>query len=202
MYWIFLTDLIEWKNGLIIGKIINNPRKPLQKPDWWSQDIISDPRPAFKFSINPEAPSVDNYPTGTIYDLYSKKLLSILAEEKIAFETFTTNLFDVKTGNQLETSHWVFRLLEMHDALDKKRTTFESKLVRGIRGDWIRKLVLDHDFQKRKIQMTRIETKKDIVIIHDDLKNKLERNNISGCKYQPVDEYISPKLKTLTDLYP
>lgn len=66
---------------------------------------------------------LDNYFTGTRFDLYSKRLISILRAAGVQFETVPATLVDRKTREPLPVAYEVFHLLEVHPALEVYRAT-------------------------------------------------------------------------------
>ena len=98
MYWIFRTDWIDWKGELQHAELVESPWEPLQKPEWWGNIPIPDPRPSFVFRIDSCAPFLDNYATGTKFNIYSEKLISLLKNMGVNFETFPASFFDKRSG--------------------------------------------------------------------------------------------------------
>ncbi len=189
MYWVFHANWISWQNEDLYAEIVECPWEPMQEPFWWGNIPIPDPRPKFDFLIHSQAPLLDNYVTGNEFSLYSEKLIRIMKECVVKFETFETNLFDKLTKEHLKQTHQVFRLLEMTSAIDENRSVYED--VEFVNGKFLklRKLVLIDDFLKSDIMMTRLESKRDIVLIHDKLRKMLDKEAVTGCRYESIEDY-------------
>jgi len=195
MYWTFRSKMVAWNDEDVYAEIIKDPYPPLHKPDWWGNEPIPEPKPEFHFSINPKAPMLDNYSTGTIYYIFSKKLIDVLSEMGVNFEIFPTLLFQKGKKKELNIDYKVVRLLEMSDALDSDLSDYVYTSYLGKEYPQLDKIVLKTSFIKENIPMTRLQSDLDLVIINDDLKKELERKQISGCRYQKVDDYRYPTLE-------
>lgn len=130
-------------------------------------------------------PLFDNLFTGTILELYSDRLVKMLEEAGIRFEIFPARVVEASTGKKVKVNYRIFHLLEKYPALDKKLSDIDDET-----GD-IRKLVISKKYLRLKKPLFRIEGAEDIVLIHRELKDLLESQNITGCEYTLVDEYRS-----------
>jgi hypothetical protein len=188
MYWIIRTTS-EWNNQELHAQIESNPRYPLQKPYWWGGERVNDPNLEFKFLIEPQSSYPDSLWTATIYDLFSSRLISILKKHKVNHEIFKTTIMNKNNNNKLDLSHQVFRILEIHPALDKNKSVFEEKKIKHLEFIELKKLVLREDFLKSKIPIARVRGHQSIVLVSDDLKQEFASKNITGFYYYHVDQY-------------
>ncbi len=179
MYFVFKSEIESWRNQTI--RAIAQGEFPEFQPDWWDAQPITPKLPTTIFSINSKAPIFDVYFTGGINEPYSKKLLNILSSAGIQFETFPAIMIDRKTLQPLPLEYEVFHLLEMYPAFDMTITE------RGI--GYIRNLTLTEECLNSKKLMFRAKESANLVLMHQDLKDILDANNITGCLYTPIDQF-------------
>lgn len=180
MYFVFESELCAWRNQIVQARLQGGV--PDYQPHWWDCEPLTIPLPRLSFIINAKAPLLDNYFTGTEFDLYSARLVTFLREANVHFETFPAKVAERKTKQVLSSiSYEVFHLLETHPGLDETRSDMDD--------EEIRKLVLtDVCIQSRK-PFFRLKENVGIVLIHQTLKSILDAAEITGCKYTPVDEF-------------
>ena len=182
MYHFFSAELVYWKDELLEALVINEPPPEYAKQWWYGGNLSLGPY-EFSFSIDDQAPLLDNYRTADIFDLYSEKLISILSRTSIKYELFPAKIISKLNGEILNLDYKVFRLTEINDCLDENRSTF--KVLPFGKGQ-IKALQHPHftdAFLKSGKLLTRIAGYEKIVIIHEDLKKILEDEKISGCKF-------------------
>ena len=188
MYYVFRPAIVTWRKSLLYAHIQGGrPTFPEYDPFWWDCVPQRKPFPHFRFLVNARAPRLDNYNTGTEFDLYSARLLSLLHQAEVPFETFPATLVDRKTLQILPDQYETFHLLDESPALDEVRTVVNS---RGID-----KLVLTNDFLQSQKPLVRISQYRSMVLIHRKLKQKFDEWKITGCHYTHVDEYSITKLE-------
>jgi hypothetical protein len=179
MYFVFDSDMQVWKDHTNQAKIEGDP--PLIQPHWWECLPISSNLPVIKFEVEHNAPSLDNYFTGTIFDLYSEHLVELFTKNGVKFETFPTIVVDSATKEPISKLYKIFHLLEISYGLDLALSDFGNREIR--------KLVLSEDCLLQKRALFRLGERKSIVLIHQDLKEILETNNVGGCKFIPLEKF-------------
>lgn len=184
IYYVFKPA--TWKSENIYAKIKNVP--PKLKPHWWAGSPMLSQLPPVSFVVKPEWDFPDNFLTETIFDLYSSKLIKILDNAKIGFEAFPASLVD-EVGNDLRVEYRIFHLLEKYSCLDRKLSEINLEMLE------IKKIVLDKEFLSSKKLLFRVEELSHIVLVHQDLKDALERQGITGCEYTLLSEYRSMPIR-------
>ena len=139
--------------------------------------------------INEKAPKPDNYNTGTVFDLYSPRLVNILKETGIQFETFPAQIIDRKTKKPLDVEYEIFHLLEMAKGIDEEKSDFDTESPYDIRH-----LVMADENIYHGRMLFRDQKFIQLVLMHEQLKQQLEQVGISGCTYTPIEEYVVGKL--------
>jgi hypothetical protein len=175
MYFVFEAATIPWNNTLLYAEIQGGrPDFPEYEPHWFLAQPLVKPFPRLTFAIHAKAPKLDNYNTGTEMPLYSIRLINLLREAEVNFETFPITLIARKTKEVLPFHYELFHLLEMYPAIEKQ-------LPRG--------LILTETCLRSKRLLFRAQEQMNLVLIHQDLKEKLEEAGITGCEYTPVQEF-------------
>ncbi|MCQ3938095.1 MAG: hypothetical protein DPW18_13755 [Chloroflexi bacterium] len=180
MYYVLKPILATWKSESIHAKIKDAP--PRCKPHWWDAAPLAIPLPLLTFKVNSEWRLPDNLFTGTIFDLYSIKFIEVLRNAGVHFETFPAIVTD-QFGNDTKVKYRIFHLLEKYPCLDQSRSEIDNEALE------IRKLVLDKKFMALRKLMFRLEELSQFVLVHQDLKDVLEKTGITGCSYTPLDKY-------------
>ncbi|MCM1566093.1 MAG: hypothetical protein NC238_09155 [Dehalobacter sp.] len=151
--------------------------------EWWYGKPLSIPFPELRFSYPEDAPLIDNLWNATLFEIYSPRLISILQNLGIAHELYPVHIIGEKTGRIIPIEYRVFRLLEIHDVLDKKASRFRYENHRGQTIEYLEEPVYKEKFRKLKMPLTRIKGFENIAIVHKDLKALLEKEGISGCSF-------------------
>ncbi len=165
MYYAFSSALITWHNKILqawpVGDTASHQMR--EKPHWWEAKPLLPPPPHLMFAINPKAPLLDNYFTGMLFDLYSERLIEILRDAGIRFETFPATVIDNRTLETMPVKYQVFHLLQ----------SCSRQTIRTM-----------PDPEKR-LPMWRDAKWMDMVFIHENLKAVLDKEKITGCRYDP-----------------
>ncbi|NJN55283.1 MAG: hypothetical protein HC804_11305 [Anaerolineae bacterium] len=190
MYFVFQSTFLSWRNHMLWAEIQGGrPHFPEYKPDWWAAQPLESPLPHFTFMMNEKAPKPDNYNTGTEFDLYSPRLIRIFREAGIPYEPFPAYIVDRKSKKPLDVEYEIFHLLEMATGIDVDKSDFDTESPYDIRH-----LVMsDERFYQGKL-LFRDQKFIQLVLMHEHLKQQLERVGITGCAYTPVEEYVVGKL--------
>ncbi len=128
------------------------------------------------FMVNPKHRLVDNYATYTGFSLFSKRLVDLVREFGVKFETFPVRMVDKGENELKDMEYYVFHLLEPNlDAMDKQK----SKWVDFDKGIPI--LVLDLDnFEHRPMFVCNDVF---LTLMRDDLRNEISRRGITGFSF-------------------
>lgn len=182
MYFVFESELRSWKNG-ILQAVLEGPL-PKFEPHWWLAQPFSDPVPPLTFLVSSKSPKPDNLFTGTLsIELYTSRLVKLLEEAGVKYETFPAKIIDRKTKSELPIHYKAFHLLEIYPALD------EEKSVINYQNYTIEKLVLKDKITLISRPLFRIKEHCGIVLIHKKLKETLEKAQITGCVFTPVESF-------------
>lgn len=184
MYSIFKVAITEWRKRLLQAE----PTQPLPRytPHWWQCQPLTAPLPEMTFAVSAKAPLLDNYWTGSIFDLYSVHLSTTLRNAGVQCETFPATRIDRTTGTTLRAPFEVFHLLEQHPALDVEQSDVTLDVVRKL-------VVLPAKLQHNR-PFFRMAELRDIVLIRNDLRATFEDMGITGCTYIAIEEYQTASL--------
>ena len=172
--------------------------KLIEKPDfdylstWYDsekgalQPAWSLEKPPFVFQVNEEVEHhPDNYENWASLNLYSEKLINLLADFGGRFETFETKLLGRKSGQELPLNYKVFRLLETHSVVDSERSD-----IRKLNGKTYRRhLKLKEEFVNVTKSVPIFKERFFKVLVHETLKEAIEQLGITGCKFTPLYDY-------------
>jgi hypothetical protein len=186
MYFVFEDVIQSWRGSAVRARIEGEP--PMTQPHWWHCIPLFSPLPLITFTVRQGAPLWDNMFTGTIFELYSVKLISVLSATGVRFETFPARVVYHSSRKDVETEYKIFHLLESYPCIDYNLSEIEDDLIDGDQMI-IKKLVLRNEFLQQKKQFFRLDEMRGIVLIHQELKDLIELNNIQGCRFTPLDEY-------------
>lgn len=182
MYYVFSSTLHALNNLIIQAKLETS--LPQITPHWWEAMALNTPLPLMTFTVKQESSLPDNLFTGTVFDLYSKRLTKVLRNLGINFETFPVVIVG-PSGEELKVNYNIFHLLEKHPCLDLERSEIDDEALE------VRKLMLNEKILLSEKLMFRIEELSQIVLVHHKLKNELDAKKITGCSYIPINEYQS-----------
>lgn len=186
-YWIYQTDIGYHGKTMIQARLLTPTKydneiklkSPMQlEPYGVSLKLV--------YQVNPKHTAFDNYVETHGFNLYSEKLIGLLKEFKVKFESFPIKMID-KEGEELkELKYHVFhRLEERIGAMDKQKSYWSGKDDRGVNG-----LILKKDFEKRP---TFILEGLHIPLMRDDLKQEIKKRNITGFGFLHPSKYKSGK---------
>jgi len=181
MYFVFRSALQEWENDVNQAKLEGSPITT--QPHLWDSLPLTTQLPLITFTTRQNALMLDNYFTGTIFDLYSTDLINLLSQAGIRFEQFPALVIDRTTRKPSQKEYKIFHLLEKYSGLDKDLTEIHDDTKEII------KLVLTDQCLQSGKPLFRLAESRNIVLIHLELKQSLELHNISGCRYIPLSEY-------------
>jgi hypothetical protein len=185
LFYVFQPDVLTRRGGLLYALIQGKvPQYPDYKPHWWDAEPLSIPISPITFAVHKKSLMPDNLNTAnSVFDLYSPQLINLLSDLQIKFETFPATLIDAQTQEVLPFSYKIFHLLEIYSALD------ESQSIRDKNIGTIEKLVLNEEIANSRKLMFRVKESRNLVLVHEELKERLINNKITGCLYTPVERF-------------
>lgn len=190
MYYVFQAAVLSWRNHTLWAEIQGGrPLFPEYEPNWWKAQPLEQPLPHLTFMINEKAPKPDNYDTGTEFDLYSPRLIAVLREIGIQFETFPAEIIDRKTKKPLEVEYAIFHLLEKAEGIDMEKSDYDVDSPYDIRH----LVMTDESLHQGKL-LFRDRNFMQLVLMHEQLKTQLDKVGITGCSFTPVEEYVVGEL--------
>jgi hypothetical protein len=166
MYYSLESKIISWNDRLVQAKLVNEDLA--YQPHWWLCDPVVTQLPLLKFAIDPAAPKPDNYWTGMEIDLYSARLINILRDMGVRFETFPVMLIDKTTSAAIDVQYKAFHLLDMYP-VSKLRARDEQGKIVSISAP---------------VKMFRLQKYINQIIIHQDLKLIFDSSDIQGFSYR------------------
>jgi len=175
------SGLDDWVSHINQAMIEGSPEET--KPHWWAARPLTSALPLVTFTTPHGAPMLDNYFTGTIFDLYSTDLISLLHEAKVRFETFPTAVIDRVTREALDKKYQIFHLLEICPGLDMNLSDIDDSKAE------INSLVLTAECLQLNKPFFRLAEAEDLVLISDELMQVFESHNMSGLRYVPINEF-------------
>jgi hypothetical protein len=178
-YMVFRDEIRSWRNRILQAEIQGTV--PDTQPHWWDGVPLTVPPPPLTFAVSAKGPMLDNYFTGTEFDLYSTRLIALLHDAGVQCETFPATLIDRKTKAVLPVAYAVFHLLEVHPALTVYRATSGPPIIERLE-------LITEKWIIHQRPLFRAQEATDIVLIHTSLHQQLEAVGITGCTYTPVEE--------------
>lgn len=178
MYVVVKAELRSWRNRILQAEI--QGEVPETHPHWWDGVPLTTPPPHLTFAVSAKGPMLDNYFTGTRFDLYSERLITLLREAGVQCETFPATLVDRKTKAPLPVVYEVFHLLDVYPALD----VYDSDDPSILEAELNEKRIAQHNHP-----FFRVQEFKGIVLINETLRQHLDAAGIQGCQYMTIEEY-------------
>jgi hypothetical protein len=210
MYYRFSSTIITWHNSTLRAEPSAETLKyqdyiSQYEHHWWlAKPAPKSPHQPLTFYVDSKAPMLDNYFTGTLFDLYSAELIHLLQENEVRFETFPAILLDKATKTRLPTEYRVFHLLE-HKSVSSEllaslnRSLDMNNLLSQLRqdhqpnasetGSEIQDMNTDKTNQDNKAianRMFRVLEEPSVVLIDGTLQEILDGLQVTGCLYQRI----------------
>jgi hypothetical protein len=200
MYWIYRTQIVEIKGEIVQAQLVDPaPRDLLHtyKAFGFQDPMQNQPYGIdleLVFQVDPDHPKYDNYYQGAGFQLYSKRLITLMESCFVNAEIFPAKVVDKNHKELKEFDYYVFHSLEgIQPAMDE--------LCSGWTGDHdigIPILVLDYSkFEQRPIFICNHVY---VPLMRDNLKILIEDAGITGFDFQPIDRFKSGSFSTLLDL--
>ena len=187
MYYLFETESILWKDEYLYAFLKKNI--PYDEVSWFSEPRLPLVNFDFKFFVNEKALFPDNYKVSPIIYLCSNKLINILKQFSIFFESYPVEIFSTGTGKFIRDDYQVIRLFKITDCLDLKSTIFKGVEIGGNNLQLIQKPVYKKEFLKSGIFITRIKSFERYIVIREEVRIALENAGITGVKFLAAENY-------------
>ena len=198
MYYIFSPQL-QFIDELNYAKAVSKMPNFLElgkEWSWWSESPLPVSFPQTTFSVD-ERIYQDAYKTGSIFDLHSEKLASLIQASGTKCEYFPIEMVSHESGQKISTKYFAFHLMETYNAIDYAKSTLHEIddpvpdfILRGrlrtgsaTHGKNIVSLVLTEEILSSKNQLFRDGERLRLVFVHEALKQKFDAAGIQGCKY-------------------
>ena len=180
-YFVFKAGQVSWRNRILQAEIQLEGDFPETEPHWWDGIPLTTPPPHLTFAVSAKGPMLDNYFTGNEFDLYSERLIALLREAGVHFETFPATLVDRKTKEPLPVAYEVFHLLEVHPALEVHWTTSGPPVIEKLD-------LISEKWMQHQRSFFRAQEAPNIVLIDTTVKHQCDAIGITGCKYTTPEE--------------
>ncbi len=138
--------------------------------------------PPLAFTIDRRWPRPDNYFTGNLFQVYSERLIRLLRDSGVHFESWPVPLVDRKTNTELPDRYELFHLLECHRGLSPK-SEFDAERRQ------IYKLVLTQKCLQASPLLFRLQERRNIVLMREDMRMLLKQEGITGFRYVALENY-------------
>lgn len=182
MYFVFEPTLQGSRKDISLAKLQGIP--PKTHPHWWDCEMLTTPLPLINFEVN-TTPLPDIVFTGSIFDLYSSRVIEILSRAGVLFESFPAHLVNQFKQTVPNAEYRIFHLLEKHPGIDFSLSNIDDESME------IRRLVVAEERMQIKKLFFRAEGLEEIVLIHEELRELFNAHEITGCSYTPLNEYRS-----------
>jgi hypothetical protein len=175
MYWDLHDQFLTFPNGEGANARLLTNLPGIRAIHWWTANPLVLPTPELVFSVYPQVSRYDNYPVVTTgIELYSQRLLTILAQAGVRFQSFPAILVDVESNAIISTNYAVFHLLECYPAIDIEQSTATH-------------LILTTAFLHHARPLFRPAEAFNRMFIRQDLRTQLQEEEITGCLYEPIE---------------
>ena len=182
MYYFLSPKLVYWKGDIVSAELVSEPPRSYEL-NWWYGSSLNNDLHEFVFSVIDKAPVLDNYWTGNVFSLYSNRLVNILRRFDIKFETFPSRIVSRETGSILLLNYQVFRLTDISEVLNEKKSKFKTLSIGGRKTKLLDSPSFTEKFLRSKIMLTRISGYEKHIVVHENLKKIIEDERITGCDF-------------------
>jgi hypothetical protein len=178
MYFVLQSQVFDYLGKTVHAKLLFRPKF---NQFWWFGQPMSEPVPAIPFLI----PKIPDYPdhffTGTEFDLLSPRLVAIFADKGVHFEAFPVGMIETGSNLEKDMNYSNVRVLDIFDFIDPKKSQITT---RGIK-----KIVFQKSAYENPKMAFRLLNSESLLIIHEDIKNTIERQKLSGCSIKPIESF-------------
>ena len=191
MYWCYQRKRSVRHNQVVQAELVTPVRKKVGKGECGfgfaspRQDQPYGVELKLIYRVNPKHSHPDNYAESHAFDLYSARLVELMQSFGVKFEAFPVTMVDPK-GNVLpELRYFVFHSLEGRiDAMDHEQSEWPGDIRIGIP-----RLALDYSKFEHRPLFTCAYV--EVPLMRDDLKQEINRLNISGFGFLAPEKYCS-----------
>lgn len=178
-YMILRVDTVYWHNQDIYAQLRSPYDMQVAIALWKPEPFAKDPQE--EYTVNGKAPLPDLLGTGSITWLMSEKLLGLLRNAGVEFESFPVKLYDRKSTVPVAKQYGLFHLLSVQPMVDLER----SNITRSDDVERIELLQLGRDAPA----MARDNYLDSLVFVREDLYNRIVKEGITGCWWQDPQKY-------------
>lgn len=140
---------------------------------WWGKPTPTEQKRMYEFIIDPQVILTDDQSTLTsALPLYSDRLVRLLEEYGVHLEKFPAHILDSKSLEVISDRYCIVNILEM--VFGDKNTNIK-------------------DFPKN-LSLFRLEGRRDLLIVRDDLKEELKNKGMTGVLIIPWEEFQNQKM--------
>ncbi len=134
------------------------------------------------FMVNPKHKTVDNYVTYTGFSLFSKRLVELVREFGVKFETFRVVMID-KEGNELpDMEYYAFHLLEPNwDVVDLEASGWDEEMLKA------KQLVFKENIDYKPVMA--VLDYLFLTVMRDDLKQEINKRGYTGFGFLHPKKY-------------
>lgn len=191
MYWVYQTHIFTYRNQYVQAKLVDpSPkllkgvfgeggfRSPMQVESYGDGLRLT-------YQVNPNFPHPDNYFESGGFSLFSKRLANLMQVFDVKAEYFPAIMVDRKGNILPDLDYVVFHLLEgIIPAMDDLQSGWT-----GSREVGVQRLVLDYSkFSHRPLFICASVY---LSLMHDDLKQAIQRQGITGFAFLEPEKYSS-----------
>lgn len=189
MYRVLRSKIIGWRGKTLLAR--SEPLLHECEPHWWLAQPLTKRPDRFRFHIDGRGPRPDNYPCGSGIDMYSRRLVELLSAQGVRHEAFPADVIDVRTGEGLGSDYMAFHLLEIHPAVDHRRSdlTYDGDGADRAVISAVRRLVLTEECLRAGRPMFRPAELFGLVLVHERLVAVMEDHGITGNVYTPLEQF-------------
>lgn len=194
MYWVYRSKTYMWHNQYVMAQIVEPPTQNKKMPYGIQSPLQLHPyetSPHLTFHINPKHPHPDFYSSGSGFRLFSKRLVDLMSEYEVRFESFPVTMVNKDGQIQQDLDHYIFHSLEgLIDAMDKEASGWQ-----GSAGIGVPRLILDPArFEHRPIFICA-----DVYVdlMRDDLRQEIDKRNMTGFEFFKPEDFTTGRYGVL-----
>jgi hypothetical protein len=164
VYYLFEDGMSSHGKHHVSAKLLTPIRyDDYEPPHWWDGERLTKRLPHLQYGVTPIRPLPDAYNTGW-YELYSRRLIKILRDAGVRFELFPATLVDEHSRETLGDEYAVFHLLQKLPVFGREQERLANPTP-----------------------MFRVAEARHKICIHHHIAVMLDRMDIIGCFYEPVE---------------
>jgi hypothetical protein len=190
MYWAYHTEVTYWRRQMVQARLVTPPPNPLSLQDCGFG--FKSPQQAAPYGVDlrliyrirPRHPRPDNHLESFGFDLFSERLVALMAAFGVRHEAFPATLVDPE-GVALPEPYFVFHALEpVIDAMDHAASGWTGDRRAGV----ARVVLAEGTFEPRPLFVL---DHLYLNMMRDDLKQEIRRQGITGFRFLDPTRYRS-----------